>query len=499
MDLSVKNLNNINYLKNVFKDLKKYQINCDSHEQEFNNIINNYELNKQKQIYEDLQEQENNENGIPNLKFKTNNNLELELNNNLENLKEHLKEEVLLIELMNATNDWNLNIDIDELFYAINKKDIFKKFANLELQQLFISRYHDLLLKKIIIDYQLGDETYLKKYENLEAMPLLNNSIKKFCEYNGITLTNTYDLKIILDEILDFFKNKDIINDNTEIMEVNKTFLMPILPSQNIFYILKNNYRKYLEQIRNKLIIEKNYTYSKNEQDKMEYNPKLKYLGDRAIYVLRIIGKKRGEKKDFRYADFSEIFIDDIDFTDVKVVGATFSKYTCNRFKNLDKVYNKDLSNVNLKKNQLDNINFDGFTINGANLAYTNAVIDIRTLKSKNILKTILDGCFIIYGKEDIELIKKLKSLYSHAIFIETNGKLYEAKEFEYLGKNAKEIIELIGIKKAYNKDFSDIDFKEINLEDVDFTNVKILNANLKNTNAKLIPEENYKLERIKK
>ena len=97
MDLSVKNLNNINYLKNVFKDLKKYQINCDSHEEEFNNIINNYELNKQKQIYEDLQEQENNENGIPNLKFKTNNNLELELNNNLENLKEHLKEEILLI------------------------------------------------------------------------------------------------------------------------------------------------------------------------------------------------------------------------------------------------------------------------------------------------------------------------------------------------------------------------------------------------------------------
>lgn len=180
MDLSVKNLNNINYLKNVFKDLKKYQINCDSHEEEFNNIINNYELNKQKQIYEDLQEQENNENGIPNLKFKTNNNLELELNNNLENLKEHLKEEILLIELMNATNDWNLNIDIDELFYAINKKDFFKKFANLELQQLIISRYHDLLLKKIIIDYQLKDETYLKKYENLEAMPLLNNSIKNF-------------------------------------------------------------------------------------------------------------------------------------------------------------------------------------------------------------------------------------------------------------------------------------------------------------------------------
>ena len=497
MDLSVKNLNNINYLKNVFKDLKKYQINCDSHEEEFNNIINNYELNKQKQIYEDLQEQENNENGIPNLKFKTNNNLELELNNNLENLKEHLKEEILLIELMNATNDWNLNIDIDELFYAINKKDFFKKFANLELQQLIISRYHDLLLKKIIIDYQLKDETYLKKYENLEAMPLLNNSIKKFCEYNGITLTNTYDLKIILDEILDFFKSKETINENTEIMEVNKTFLMPILPSQNIFYILKNNYRKYLEQIRNKLILEKEYIFSDSECDRMKYDPKLKYLGDNAVFVLQIIGKKRGKKKDFRYADFSEIPVYDIDFTDVKVVGATF--HETEKFINLDKVYNKDLSSVNLKESKLDNINFDGFTINGANLAYTNAVIDIRTLKSKNILKTILDGCFIIYGKEDIELIKKLKSLYSHAIFIETNGKLYEAKEFEYLGKNAKEIIELIGIKKAYNKDFSDIDFKEINLEDVDFTNVKILNANLKNTNAKLIPEENYKLERIKK
>lgn len=189
--LQMENINKIEYLKQVIEELKTYSISLEKESQKLDLLISNYKLKK---------EQEQKEGSLVLSSYA---NPETELSVELMKLEMDLEIYILFLELIHLTEDWNLDVNLEKFDIIENKLEkIVLSFGDMDLQKEIYKRYHNLLLKKIIQDYQEEKEEYINYYQDLKKFPYLIESIQSYGKANFLSLPDHLE-NYILDTILE--------------------------------------------------------------------------------------------------------------------------------------------------------------------------------------------------------------------------------------------------------------------------------------------------------
>ena len=516
--LQMENINKIEYLKQVIEELKTYSVSLEKESKKLDLLISNYKLKKEKDQKED---------GFV-LKFDAN--PETELSVELMNLEMDLEIYILFLELIHLTEDWNLDVNLEKFNIIENKLEkIVLTFGDINLQKEIYKRYHNLLLKKILNDYQEEKEEYINYYQDLKKFPYLIESIQSYGTSSFISLPEhleNYTLETILEEYL-FTAKQEIISIEEKEVKVEVT------EEKSTIHTL---FRKKLKQIQYQL-------------------KPFAYLGKAKEEVIQKIGIEKAKAKDFSDQDLSGIDLSTVDFTDVwigrcdlrntfaHINPQTIDRQTLYRTNleglDLSHVYivgtnlkntgahidpqmieDKSIAYANLENLDLSSQDFTGCDIEGANLKGTNAHIDPqkvvdRSLKECNLegldlfdadfsgvniihanLKNTyayiianevigqnldhsicLEGCFVKVTKDDHDI-----SLFYYTDYCRVDDD--PKKLLERYGNKKDVIIKVIGLENAIYHNFNNADFSNVDLSDIDFSSLSIFGANLEGTNA---------------
>lgn len=416
----IDNINTIEYLRSILKELAGYSIDVSEYQKELDNLILDYE-NSKKQDLESI------ENDKVNLSIVSD--LELNLHIKLDSLTVKLSKYITFLELIHVTNSWNLEEDIDDVFYSLNGHKIdqlIDKFYQIDKQKNIISRYYDLVLMKIIKDYETDNYEYLEKYNHLKKYVYLCDSIRRYVKDSNRNIegdVSNYQLESIMDKLCD--KKSD--DKKEEVQEVRQELVVKDdnrSRKLDVFYKVQNFiYTIYL------------------------CAPQFAWLGstDR-VAILERVGIEKLKEKDFRDCDLSDLDLSDVDFNGVYI-------------------YNTNLEN-------------------------TGAVIDPQKILFRTMKSSKLAGCYVInnfwqYFARDV-------SNLDGAILVDKGYKKKVPSEidlhsswFDWLGiSDREEIFSRVGLERLLCKDFSDCDLRGLNLSGVNFARVSLSHANLTNTGA---------------
>ena len=113
---------------------------------------------------------------------------------------------ILFLSLIDSTNSWNLDVNIDEVFSLVyNKIDsILENISDVDIQEKIVIRYYDLVLKKILKDYENKVYEYLNEYNDIDKYVYLMDSVKRYLESKNIVLEDrisSYSLDDIIKKV----------------------------------------------------------------------------------------------------------------------------------------------------------------------------------------------------------------------------------------------------------------------------------------------------------
>lgn len=451
--IQIENIKEIDYLKSILDRIKAYGIDVSNYYNELDTIIDNYEKHKKSEL------------NIPEdkLHLTVNVDIKYELSINLNFLHNKLNWCTLFLSLMDITENWDLDISIDETFYSIynNVENILEYIYDVDIQEKVVIKYYDLILKKILKDYKDNKYDYLEEYNNLKENNYLKNSVMRFLENKNIIFDgniNCYSLKEIIEKVYLPHINKTMGNDTGE----NK---------------------------------EKNYVTEKNLS--VSNNPK----------ETKIEGKKTKNHK----ININNYFLDNIRKKYFNIIGMLILNNILNfdyYNNNDDYYYNKD----GLEFTYEYKINY--FEEQLKILYKFSYVFTIRNYyKTKQNIDSILNDFDNQDDKNEFLNIIGLMISLKYFDVSDLRDFFYKAKriDFSFLGnistiRDVLPIIYKIWLKKQncltsqnlkyynpldpiYDKNFSYIDFKGIDLSSVDFTDVELEKTILTNTKAKLDPK----------
>jgi uncharacterized protein YjbI with pentapeptide repeats len=426
------NINNIEYLSKVLDDLIGYGIDVSKYRDELDGIVSKYESDKKKKVEVDNKRLEGE------IYLNIYSDCEMELFTELAKLEFDLKEYINILDLMRITDDWDLDKDIDNIFYRLdnNMDNLLENIYSIDVRKIIISKYYDLLLMKIIKDYKEGIYGLLDKYDNNDVEfsrnVYLQDSIKRYIACNNIDFTgdiSNYNLRDIVDKVCNNDKDK------------NK-----LLVSYNEIVVRENNNISFLEKIKNNLLL---------YQCKITF----RWLGN----VDRLELRKR-------------FGCDDGDFSF------------------LDKLKDKDLFGLDLEGIDLSSVDFTDAFITYTNLKNTRARINPQKVRDKTMFMTNVEGCYVLnnfegYKEENISNLDGAILVDNFEKIDEIEKKLFnlDDSDFKWLGNvDRLELLKRVGYKKLKEKDFCRCNLENLDLSSVDFDSVDIGWSFLNNTGSKI-------------
>ena len=172
--IQLENINKIKYLKSVLDRVSSYGIDVSSYFDELNTIIDDYEDDKKIEL--DKDDDKINLTMYSDPKF--------DLGAKLELFSVKIDWCILFLSLIDSTDSWNLDVNIDEVFSLVyNKIDsILENISDVDIQEKIVIRYYDLVLKKILKDYENKVYEYLNEYNDIDKYVYLMDSIKRYLE-----------------------------------------------------------------------------------------------------------------------------------------------------------------------------------------------------------------------------------------------------------------------------------------------------------------------------
>ena len=183
--IQIENIKEIDYLKSILDRIKTYGIDVSNYYNELDTIIDNYEKHKKSEL------------NIPEEKLHLTVNVDskYELSINLNFLHNKLNWCTLFLSLMDITENWDLDISIDETLYSIynNVENILEYIYDVDIQEKVVIKYYDLILKKILKDYKDNKYDYLEEYNDLKKNNYLKNSVMRFLENENIVFNGNID------------------------------------------------------------------------------------------------------------------------------------------------------------------------------------------------------------------------------------------------------------------------------------------------------------------
>lgn len=382
--IQMENINEINYLKSVLDRTKVYGIDVSNYYNELDTIIGNYEKHKKSEL------------NIPEDKLHLTVDIdsEHELSINLNFLSIKLNWCTLFLSLIDVTENWDLDINIDETFDAVynNVENILEYIYDVDIQEKVIIKYYDLILKKILKDYKDNKYDYLEEYNNLKKNSYLKDSVMRFLKNKNIIFDkniNCYNLKDIIERVYVTDNKEEIVIDEefkNDIVEVND-----VSGVNNLLFSIKNFYNAVINNKQG--IVLRNNGYLKREKKILNFFIK-KYL----IKHFRLTDNYFEEEKvDFSY--FGNFY------TMKKVVDKIYEYESKNRIiSSLDqdslnsytiyRIVNKNFSYIDFKDLNLSSIDFTDVNLFNSDLSGTKARINPQRVD--NIRWCYLEGCYVI-------------------------------------------------------------------------------------------------------
>lgn len=382
--IQMENINEINYLKSVLDRTKVYGIDVSNYYNELDTIIGNYEKHKKSEL------------NIPEDKLHLTVDIdsEHELSINLNFLSIKLNWCTLFLSLIDVTENWDLDINIDETFDAVynNVENILEYIYDVDIQEKVIIKYYDLILKKILKDYKDNKYDYLEEYNNLKKNSYLKDSVMRFLKNKNIIFDkniNCYNLKDIIERVYVTDNKEEIVIDEefkNDIVEVND-----VSGVNNLLFSIKNFYNTIINN--KQAIVLRNNDSLKRKKKILNFFIK-KYL----IKYFRLTDNFfEGENVDFSY--FGNFY------TMKKVVDKIYEYESKNRIiSSLDqdslnsytiyRIINKNFSYIDFKDLNLSSIDFTDVNLFNSDLSGTKARINPQRVNS--IKWCYLEGCYVI-------------------------------------------------------------------------------------------------------
>ncbi len=392
--LQIDNINTIERLENIFSELEVYSIDISSAKANLQKVVSKYEKDKRK---------DNSSNNNTTIVITLSGNYELELCYELGKIEYDIKDYTLFLDLIHLTESCNLSIDIDNVFNyletAINQ-GFLEKFYQINIQRLIIERYHDLLLKKILKDYEKGEKEYLEKYQIIKDFPYLKKSITKYLKDNNINDIKIEEYDYNLELLLKKINIKPSTAKNDCVVENHQL----IIPNINCPISISVIINKFIEKLK---LIFKNDTQKIKKQLRISSFERIDFTGYDLLYVnfnyklivksnfkgtrarinpQTVMGKNlydcNLEGLDLSKARFDNVYIR---YTRLKGTNAKINPQT---------VKHKDIEGCDLEGLDLSKANFDDVSIRCANLKGTNSIINPQTVSLD--WYTCLIGCYVI-------------------------------------------------------------------------------------------------------
>lgn len=359
MNLQIDNINEIEFLRKSLDELCGYGIDIEFYKSKLDTAIVDYESSKKRELDNEFSRLDGK------MVADLENSAEVSLCLELEKLSNSLVWYMLFLDLMHVTDDWNLEVKINDVFSRIyNKLDkVLECFVSIDLQKKVISRYYDLVLKKLLIDYENNSCEHIDEFDNLGKNVYLTDSVNRYFRYNNIWVDgriDSYSLRKVIDKIND---RKDDIDK-----------VLPISRSN----MIDCNKFNFFEQ------------YNCSFED-------ISWLGDDYELIKKIIdvvGIENIKYRDLSYCNLEGIDLSKVNFTGV-YIKATILKNTGARI-DPQKVCDKDLRYCDLEGIDLGDVDFTEIKISGTNLKNTGAKIDPQKVFDNDMHYCDFFGCFLI-------------------------------------------------------------------------------------------------------
>lgn len=382
--IQMENINEINYLKSVLDRTKVYGIDVSNYYNELDTIIGNYEKHKKSEL------------NIPEDKLHLTVDIdsEHELSINLNFLSIKLNWCTLFLSLIDVTENWDLDINIDETFDAVynNVENILEYIYDVDIQEKVIIKYYDLILKKILKDYKDNKYDYLEEYNNLKKNSYLKDSVMRFLKNKNIIFDkniNCYNLKDIIERVYVTDNKEEIVIDEefkNDIVEVND-----VSGVNNLLFSIKNFYNTIINNKQG--IVLKNIGSLKRKKKILNYFCK--------NYLIKRFGltKDYFEEENVDFSYFGNFY------TMKKVVDKIYEYESKDRIiSSLDqdslnsytiyRIIYKNFSYIDFKGLNLSSIDFTDVNIFNSDLSGTKARIDPQRVD--DIKWCYLEGCYVI-------------------------------------------------------------------------------------------------------
>ena len=236
--IQLENINKIKYLKSVLDRVSSYGIDVSSYFNELNTIIDDYEDDKKIEL--DKEDDK--------IKLTMDSEPEFDLGVELEVFSVKIDWCILVLSLIDFTDSWNLDVNIDKVFFLVynNIDNILEYISDVDIQEKIVIRYYDLVLKKIFKDYENKVYEYLDEYNDIDKYVYLMDSIKRYLESKNIVLEDSissYSLEDIIKKVYNGKSSKkekslESIEDSTKkdivIVDDKKTSVVKV--NNNSFF-----------------------------------------------------------------------------------------------------------------------------------------------------------------------------------------------------------------------------------------------------------------------
>ena len=443
--IQLENINEIRYLRNVLERVSSYGIDVGSYLNKLNMIIDDYEDNKKVKL--DVDDDD------INLVFG-NNSLEIDLSVKLEMFSVKIDWCILVLSLIDSTDSWSLDINIDKVFSLVYNKidNIFEYVYDVDIQEKIVTRYYDLILKKILKDYENKVYEYLNEYNDIDKYVYLMDSVKRYLESKNIVLEDrisSYSLEDIINIVYNGNRNNKV--ESLESMDDSTKKDIVVVDKDETDGRVDNN--SFFDNARNFLMNKVYYMMSIFKLDNVDVNNKV----DMGVLILNDILNIDKE--------FIKKFIEDNqrDFNDISYVFNIKNFYWINIGNNFD-ILLEDLVD---KEDKCKILNFIG--------------------------KLLLTETFILRKTDAIEIHDSIKNRvidFSWMGNVSTLVKLYE-EIYEFVNRHG--LMSGVMVNIISNKDFSRECLSDMSdnlwttyLGDVDFTGANIKYCSLSKTGARI-------------
>lgn len=439
--IQLENINKIKYLKSVLDRVSSYGIDVSSYFDELNTIIDDYEDDKKIEL--DKDDDKINLTMYSDPKF--------DLCAKLELFSVKIDWCILFLSLIDSTDSWNLDVNIDEVFSLVyNKIDsILENISDVDIQEKIVIRYYDLVLKKILKDYDNKVYEYLDEYNDIDKYVYLMDSVKRYLESKNIVLEDrisSYSLEDIINIVYNGNRNNKV--ESLESMDDSTKKDIVVVDKDETDGRVDNN--SFFDNARNFLMNKVYYMMSIFKLDNVDVNNKV----DMGVLILNDILNIDKE--------FIKKFIEDNqrDFNDISYVFNTKNFYWINIGNNFD-ILLEDLVD---KEDKCKILNFIG--------------------------KLLLTETFILRKTDAIEIHDSIKNRvidFSWMGNVSTLVKLYE-EIYEFVNRHG--LMSGVMVNIISNKDFSRECLSDnlwtTYLGDVDFTGANIKYCSLSKTGARI-------------